>query len=67
LSDQIEDVMVRACSTYGGKQRCIQGFGGETLGKETAWKNPSLDRRIILRWIFRSGMWGHGLDQSGAG
>ena len=21
-------------STYSGKERCIQGFGGETLGKE---------------------------------
>ena len=24
-----------ACSAYGGKKRHIQGFGGETLGKET--------------------------------
>jgi len=24
-----------ACSTYGGEERCIQGFGGQTLGKET--------------------------------
>jgi len=23
------------CSTYGGKERHIQGFGGETWGKET--------------------------------
>jgi hypothetical protein len=22
--------MGRACSTYGGKERCMQGFGGET-------------------------------------
>jgi hypothetical protein len=22
--------MGRACSTYGGKERCIQDFGGET-------------------------------------
>ena len=27
-----------ACSTYGGGERCKQGFGGETLGKETTWK-----------------------------
>ena len=26
-----------ACSTYGGEERCIQGFGGETWGKETTW------------------------------
>ena len=29
--DQIEtNEMGGACSTYGGKERCIQGFGGET-------------------------------------
>jgi hypothetical protein len=25
-------------STYGGEERCIQDFGGETWGKETTWK-----------------------------
>jgi hypothetical protein len=25
-----------ACGTYGGGERCIRGFGGDTLGKETA-------------------------------
>ena len=24
-----------ACSTYGGRERCAQGFGGETWVKET--------------------------------
>jgi hypothetical protein len=24
-----------ACSAYGGEERCVQGFGGETRGKET--------------------------------
>ena len=27
--------MDRACGTYGGRERCAQGFGGETWGKET--------------------------------
>ena len=26
------------CGTYGGEDRCIQGFGGDTWGKETTWK-----------------------------
>jgi len=26
------------CSMYEGENRCIQDFGGETLGKETTWK-----------------------------
>jgi len=29
--------------------------------------NPGVDRRIILRWIFRNGMWGYGLDRAGSG
>ena len=33
--DQIEkNEMGKACSTYGGEERRIQGFGGETWGKE---------------------------------
>jgi hypothetical protein len=27
-----------ACGMYGGEERCIQGFGGETIGKETTRK-----------------------------
>jgi len=27
--------MCGACGMYGGRERHIQGFGGETLGKET--------------------------------
>jgi hypothetical protein len=38
--DQIEkNEMGGACSSYGGEERYIQGFVGETLGKETTWKN----------------------------
>ena len=37
-----------ACSTYGGEERCVQGFGGER-GKE----DPGVHGRIILRLIFR--------------
>ena len=34
--DQVEkDEMSWARSTFGGDQRCIEGFGGETWGKET--------------------------------
>jgi len=27
-----------SCGTYGGRERYIQGFGGETWGKETTRK-----------------------------
>lgn len=31
-------VMGGESSTYGGEDRCIQGFGEETLGRVTIWK-----------------------------
>ena len=36
LSNQEE--IGRACGTYGKKERCILGFGGEIRGKETTLK-----------------------------
>ena len=30
-----------AWSAYGGEVRCIQGFGGETWGKETTWETQA--------------------------
>jgi len=27
-----------ACSMYGGEERLVKGFGGETSGKETTWR-----------------------------
>ena len=41
--------------TYGERERCAQGFGGETWGKENHWGDQDVDGRIILRWIF--GKW----------
>jgi uncharacterized membrane protein len=39
LGDQIEEnKMGGTCSAYGGQKKCIYGFGGETRGKERAWK-----------------------------
>jgi hypothetical protein len=38
LGDQIEkNEMGEACDTYGGEERCIQGFGGEILCEVTTW------------------------------
>jgi hypothetical protein len=34
--DKIEKIeMGGACSMFGGRERCVEGFGGETGGKET--------------------------------
>jgi len=36
--DQIKkNEMGWSCGMYGGKERCIQGFGWEICGKETTW------------------------------
>ena len=52
-----------ACSAYEGKERCAQGFGGETEGKK-------LLGRSRRRWednISGSGIWGYGLHRAGLG
>ena len=37
--DKIEkNEMGGACNACGGEQRRMQGFGGETWGKETTWE-----------------------------
>ena len=44
------------CSTYGGEERRINGFGEERDYLE----DSGVDGRIILRWIFRKwdvGVW----------
>jgi len=44
-----------ACSTYGGEERCVQGFGWGNLKERDHLGDPGVDGRIILRWIFRQG------------
>ena len=29
--------MADACSTYGGEETCVEGFGKETWGKDAIW------------------------------
>jgi hypothetical protein len=51
--------MSGTCSTYGGNERCIQDFGGETRGKASTWEIPRVDGRIVLKRIFKNwdGAW----------
>ena len=49
-----------ACSTYGGEERCIQGFWWGNLSERDHLGDPGVDGKIILRWIFRKwvvGLW----------
>jgi hypothetical protein len=48
--DKIEkNEMVGACSTYGGEERCIKGFDGETLRVRDRLGDPGVDGMITLR------------------
>ena len=48
------------CGTYGGRERCAQGFGWGNLRERDHCGDQDVDGRIILRWIFISvkGLWG---------
>jgi hypothetical protein len=42
VNDQIEeDEMARACTTYGGEEECMYGFGGKAKRKETTRKTQT--------------------------
>jgi len=55
LGDRIDKIeMDRACSTNGGKQRCIQDFVGGNLRERNNLGDSGVDGRIMLRWNFRN-------------
>jgi hypothetical protein len=56
-----------ACSANVGEETRMQGFGWGNLRVRDHLRDPSLDGRIILRWIFRKWDGGHGLDLAGSG
>jgi hypothetical protein len=58
--NQINKEMGGAYSTYGGKERCIQDFGGRGLREGDHLGDTGVDRRIILKWIFKK--WAGGMD-----
>jgi len=41
-----------ACSAYGEEERCTWFLWGN-LKERNHLGNPGVDRRVILRWIFR--------------
>jgi hypothetical protein len=44
--------MGRTCGTYGGEERCIQGFSVGNLREGGHLEDPGIDGRIVLKWIF---------------
>jgi len=60
LDDQIKkNEMGGARSTYGREDRYVQGFGGESLGKETTYKTKRRQEYNIKMDLQEVG-WGHG-------
>jgi len=47
-----------------GNGEVLTGFGWGTLRERDNLKDPGLDERIILRWIFWKWDGVHGLDKS---
>jgi len=41
--------MEGVCGTYGGQERCVQGFGRGDLKERNQLEDPYLDRRIIFQ------------------
>ena len=50
-----------ACSTYGGEERCIRGFGSGNLSERDHLQDLSVNGNIILKWIFNKWDGSHGL------
>jgi hypothetical protein len=41
------------CSTYGGEERYVSAFWWGNLRERDHLEDPSIDGRLMLRWIFR--------------
>jgi hypothetical protein len=59
LGDQIKKKEMGARSTYGREDRYIQGFGGESLRKETTYKTRRR-REYNNKMDLQEVGWGHG-------
>ena len=54
-----------ACCTYGGRERCAQGFGRGNMKERDHWEDQDVDGSIILNGSSGSGKGLWGLDGVG--
>jgi hypothetical protein len=67
FGDQIKKTeMGRACSTYSVEEGCIQGFGGETWGKDSLLR-PRRRWENNIKMGIREVGWSNSLDLTGSG
>jgi hypothetical protein len=52
-----ENESAKECGTYGGKEMCMQGFGGENSGKDTAWKTQASNINMDVQEVGWGGAW----------
>jgi len=58
--------MCGACSAYGGGGEAYSKYSWGNLRERDHLGDPGVDRRIILRWIFKVWDVGYGLDRAGS-
>jgi hypothetical protein len=55
-----------ACSSDGERRGVYRVLVGKPEGK-SHWGDPGVDGRVILRWMFRKGDVGYGMNRAGSG
>ena len=56
-----------ACSAYKVRIEAYTMFWWGNMRERHRLRDPAVDGRIILRWIFRKWVVGYGLDRAGSG
>ena len=57
----------RSMSREWAREETCAGLSRGNLMERGHWEDPSVDGRIMLRWIFRKWDVGYGLDRAGSG
>ena len=54
VSQRSGKIVIRVCrQPYGGEERCVLRFGGETRGTNDHLEDPGADGKVILKLIFK--------------